>query len=102
MPLAVRSSRESRSERCKEAFLLAPICKDLSASRLAPTLVSDRASHSSEYRLQSLQSQRRRLVDGAARAPGPGAGHPARAGAGLGPSWTLDLQRGSEPRCRCY
>ena len=39
MPLAVRSSRESRSERCKRAFLLAPICKVL----LAPTLVSDRA-----------------------------------------------------------
>ena len=40
MPLAVRSSRESRSERCKRAFLLAPICKVL----LAPSLVSDRAT----------------------------------------------------------
>ena len=40
MPLLWRSSRESRSERCKRAFLLAPICKVL----LAPTLVSDRAS----------------------------------------------------------
>ena len=40
MPLLWRSSRESRSERCKRAFLLAPICKLL----LAPTLVSDRAS----------------------------------------------------------
>ena len=39
MPLLWRSSRESRSERCKRAFLLAPICKVL----LAPTLVSDRA-----------------------------------------------------------
>ena len=39
MPLLWRSSRESRSERCKGAFLLAPICKVL----LAPTLVSDRA-----------------------------------------------------------
>ena len=27
MPLLWRSSRESRSERCKRAFLLAPICK---------------------------------------------------------------------------
>ena len=35
MPLLWRSSRESRSERCKRAFLLAPICKVL----LAPTLV---------------------------------------------------------------
>lgn len=41
MPLLWRSSRESRSERCKRAFLLAPICKVL----LAPTLVSDRATH---------------------------------------------------------
>ena len=40
MPLLWRSSRESRSERCKRAFLLAPICKVL----LAPTLVSDRAT----------------------------------------------------------
>ena len=40
MPLLWRSSRESRSERCKRAFLLAPICEVL----LAPTLVSDRAS----------------------------------------------------------
>jgi len=40
MPLLWRSSRESRSERCKRAFLLAPICKVL----LAPSLVSDRAS----------------------------------------------------------
>ena len=40
MPLLWRSSRECRSERCKRAFLLAPICKVL----LAPTLVSDRAS----------------------------------------------------------
>ena len=39
MPLLWRSSRESRSERCKRAFLLAPICKVL----LAPTVVSDRA-----------------------------------------------------------
>ena len=39
MPLLWRSSRESRSERCKRAFLLAPICKVL----LAPSLVSDRA-----------------------------------------------------------
>ena len=45
MPLAVRSSRESRSERCKEAFLLAPICKVL----LAPTLVSDRASKETRH-----------------------------------------------------
>ena len=29
MPLLWRSSRESRSERCKRAFLLAPICKVL-------------------------------------------------------------------------
>ena len=42
MPLLWRSSRESRSERCKRAFLLAPICKVL----LAPTLVSDRATMS--------------------------------------------------------
>jgi len=42
MPLLWRSSRESRSERCKGAFLLAPICKVL----LAPTLVSDRATPS--------------------------------------------------------
>ena len=42
MPLLWRSSRESRSERCKRAFLLAPICKVL----LAPSLVSDRATHS--------------------------------------------------------
>ena len=41
MPLAVRSSRESRSERCKRAFLLAPICKVV---LLAPSLVSDRAT----------------------------------------------------------
>ena len=40
MPLLWRSSRESRSERCKRAFLLAPICKVL----FAPTLVSDRAT----------------------------------------------------------
>ena len=40
MPLLWRSSRESRSERCKRAFLLAPICKVL----LAPSLVSDRAT----------------------------------------------------------
>ena len=40
MPLLWRSSRESRSERCKRAFLLAPICKVL----LAPSLVSDRAN----------------------------------------------------------
>ena len=40
MPLLWRSSRESRSERCKRAFLLAPICEVL----LAPTLVSDRAT----------------------------------------------------------
>jgi len=40
MPLLWRSSRESRSERCKRAFLLAPICKVL----FAPTLVSDRAN----------------------------------------------------------
>jgi hypothetical protein len=39
MPLLWRSSRESRSERCKRAFLLAPICKVL----LAPLFVSDRA-----------------------------------------------------------
>ena len=39
MPLLWRSSRESRSERCTRAFLLAPICKVL----LGPTLVSDRA-----------------------------------------------------------
>ena len=39
MPLLWRSSRESRSERCKRAFLLAPICKVLSG----PTLVFDRA-----------------------------------------------------------
>ena len=43
MPLLWRSSRESRSERCKRAFLLAPICKVL----LAPTLVSDRAMYGS-------------------------------------------------------
>ena len=42
MPLLWRSSRESRSERCKRAFLLGPICKVL----LAPYLVSDRASNS--------------------------------------------------------
>jgi len=52
MPLAVRSSRESRSERCKEAFLLAPICKDL----LAPTLVSDRANHRTTRYYLSLRS----------------------------------------------
>ena len=40
MPLLWRSSRESRSERCTRAFLLAPICKVL----LAPSLVSDRAT----------------------------------------------------------
>ena len=40
MPLLWRSSRESRNERCKRAFLLAPICKVL----LAPSLVSDRAT----------------------------------------------------------
>ena len=42
MPLLWRSSRESRSERCKRAFLLAPICKVLSG----PTLVFDRANFS--------------------------------------------------------
>ena len=41
MPLLWRSSRESRSERCKRAFLLAPICKVL----LAPTLVCVRPSY---------------------------------------------------------
>ena len=34
MPLLWRSSRESRSERCKRAFLLAPICKVLLALSL--------------------------------------------------------------------
>ena len=35
MPLLWRSSRESRSERCKRAFLLAPICKVLLQAALA-------------------------------------------------------------------
>jgi hypothetical protein len=48
MPLLWRSSRESRSERCKRAFLLAPICKVL----LAPTLVSDRANDLTPYTLR--------------------------------------------------
>ena len=50
MPLLWRSSRESRSERCKRAFLLAPICKVL----LAPTLVSDRATRVETHGKQVL------------------------------------------------
>ena len=57
MPLLWRSSRESRSERCKRAFLLAPICKVL----LAPTLVSDRASGSDAFRVLPTPLERRKL-----------------------------------------
>ena len=53
MPLLWRSSRESRSERCKRAFLLAPICKVL----LAPTLVSDRATHRAGHARRQKSSE---------------------------------------------
>ena len=58
MPLLWRSSRESRSERCKRAFLLAPICKVL----LAPTLVSDRAIN--KLRAGARGAMRVILIDG--------------------------------------
>ena len=62
MPLLWRSSRESRSERCKRAFLLAPICKVL----LAPTLVSDRARTSGRFLVPVLG-----IEAGAPRTPIP-------------------------------